>query len=289
MLLWDLNTDKVTPGQWLRGDVRTECCDVSPDGRFLVIAAENLSASRRQRNKSRVPDESLSVSWTAVCRPPYFTAIALWFMGYCQSGGGLWRSNRELSLDQIPGRWHEALTPSERITVRNLDLERSKGEYLYETRLAERGWKVVQEQVRVKEKPRRRPKPTPLAYGDPSTSFEPHVEALWSAYEALTSWKIEVPEIIEKPCRGGRIRRETPDGWERWSIVDDAGVERRIWKPDGTDIQWIDVDANGRIVFGENGCLWAWPDFPDGPPIMIADLNENQFESVETPDWAHEW
>lgn len=52
---------------------------------------------------------------------------------------------------------------------------------------------------------------------------------------------------------------------------------------------WIDLDAKGRVIYGDRGSLWAWEDFPEGKPHLIADLNENKFEPVEPPGWALEW
>ena len=48
-LLWDMELDVVTSGQWLMGKVFTKNCDVSPDGRYLVVMATNYSAAHRPR------------------------------------------------------------------------------------------------------------------------------------------------------------------------------------------------------------------------------------------------
>lgn len=49
---------------------------------------------------------------------------------------------------------------------------------------------------------------------------------------------------------------------------------------------WIDLDNAGRLVYADKGCLWAWENFPEGEPKLIADLNGNTFEEVAPPDWA---
>jgi|GEM_PF-2369079 len=49
---------------------------------------------------------------------------------------------------------------------------------------------------------------------------------------------------------------------------------------------WIDVDNSGRLVYADKGCLYAWQNFPEGRPALIADLNPNIFESIPPPDWA---
>ena len=49
---------------------------------------------------------------------------------------------------------------------------------------------------------------------------------------------------------------------------------------------WVDVDKNNRLVYGDEGCLWAWANFPEGEPTLIADLNGNTFEEIRPPEWV---
>src|SRR5688572_29305935 len=91
-LVWDLETDEITRGQWIGGHVYTRRCDISPDGKYLVAAFTNYSQSLRDRSKYKFKDEWLASGWTAISRPPYFTALALWFTGGAWNGGGLWES-----------------------------------------------------------------------------------------------------------------------------------------------------------------------------------------------------
>jgi hypothetical protein len=68
---WDRNTDTFTPGQWFHGHIYERRCDLSPDGRlFIYFAAKH---GRRDGDPDGVGE-----SWTAISRPPYFTALALW-------------------------------------------------------------------------------------------------------------------------------------------------------------------------------------------------------------------
>jgi hypothetical protein len=62
LLRWDLATDSFEAGQWLSGRIYERRCDLSPSGeRFIYFAANH-----------RPP----LGTWTAVSRPPYFTALA---------------------------------------------------------------------------------------------------------------------------------------------------------------------------------------------------------------------
>jgi len=49
---------------------------------------------------------------------------------------------------------------------------------------------------------------------------------------------------------------------------------------------WIDIDNSGRLVYADKGCLYAWKNFPEGKPTLIADLNTNKFENIPPPEWA---
>ena len=85
MLLWDLATDEITPGQWLAGRVYDPRCGVSPDGQLVVYFAGKFGTKLR--------------TFTAVSRPPYFTALALWPEGSTWGGGGFFEENRKLILE----------------------------------------------------------------------------------------------------------------------------------------------------------------------------------------------
>ncbi len=66
MIRWDLARDEFKRGQWFRGKIWVECCDISPDGELFVGL---LAKQWRWRDSFHV--------WTAVSRPPFFTALAL--------------------------------------------------------------------------------------------------------------------------------------------------------------------------------------------------------------------
>jgi hypothetical protein len=104
MLVWDLATDVVTPGQWVRAHVFFERCDVSPDGKYFVAALSDYSTTTRSRGSA---PEELRTGWTAISRPPYFSALALWFSGCSWNGGGVWNGNRRVALNNYAGAWHE--------------------------------------------------------------------------------------------------------------------------------------------------------------------------------------
>lgn len=92
LLTWDLNTDEVTSGQWLSSRVHFERCDLSPNGKLLIYFAANYKPKADWQEHS----------YTAISRPPFFTALALWFKGPTYNGGGLFESDNSVAINDLP-------------------------------------------------------------------------------------------------------------------------------------------------------------------------------------------
>lgn len=89
MIRWDLERDTFEAGQWLKGRVYEEQCDLSPRGDLLIYCAAK-------------PTGEDDGTWTAISRPPYFTALALWPLdGTWQGGGGIFLSPTQVVLSHI--------------------------------------------------------------------------------------------------------------------------------------------------------------------------------------------
>lgn len=82
MILWHRDTDRFEDGQWLKHKVYVERCDLSPDGRHFLYFAQNGHWQGETRG-----------SYTALSRPPYFTALALFPEGDTWGGGGRFLDN----------------------------------------------------------------------------------------------------------------------------------------------------------------------------------------------------
>ncbi|MEM7020525.1 MAG: hypothetical protein AAF512_24685, partial [Pseudomonadota bacterium] len=85
LLRWNLTNDSFVSGQWLKGRIYERRCDLSPSGDLLLYFAANY----------RKP----YYSWTAISRPPYLTALALWPKGDIWGGGGVMNSERWMQLN----------------------------------------------------------------------------------------------------------------------------------------------------------------------------------------------
>jgi hypothetical protein len=85
LVRWDLTDDSFEAGQWLKGRLYERRCDLSPDGDHFLYFAANYGAPLQ--------------TWTAVSRPPYFTALALWPKGDAWGGGGLMPTETHVLLN----------------------------------------------------------------------------------------------------------------------------------------------------------------------------------------------
>lgn len=116
--LWDTESDAFTRGAWFRGRIYENKCDVSPDGQLFVYAAF-------QGRKLRT---SYSDSWTAVSRPPWLHALALWPMGTTYGGGGRFVDDRRLVLRGASGAHPDHPPQGLEIVPGEAEYHRSTGE-----------------------------------------------------------------------------------------------------------------------------------------------------------------
>ena len=129
LLGWDLRTDRLREGQWLKGRIYERRCDLSPSGELLVYFAAN----------HRPPYGT----WTALSRPPWLTALALWPNGSTWGGGGLFVSDKEIELNQGPPYGEPAQGKVPRgIDVHAAKLWRGEDGPILDRRLRRDGWKL---------------------------------------------------------------------------------------------------------------------------------------------------
>ena len=137
---WNRAKDEFALGQWMRGRIYEEKCDLSPDGKYLIYFALNGRWSSETKG-----------SYTAVSRAPYLKAISLYPQGTTYGGGGLFTGPRKYWLSGWCG--HEPLRESTEVMrdssrihaggVRSIQLERDgwtqRDESLFE-KPARHGW-----------------------------------------------------------------------------------------------------------------------------------------------------
>jgi hypothetical protein len=87
LIKWNLDDDTFEIGQWLKGRVYERRCDLSPDGEMLLYFAANFPREYR--------------AYSAISRPPYFTALAIWPKSGTHLGGGLFHPGDKIALDYM--------------------------------------------------------------------------------------------------------------------------------------------------------------------------------------------
>jgi hypothetical protein len=122
-LLWDLRKDEFTLGQWMRGRIDIETCDLSPDGKHFLYSAQKY-----------VNKTSQTQYWTVVSRTPYLKAIA-YYPGGVQ--GGWFVNKRDYSVPA--GEPHPDDRESEE--VRRVESD-PPAPSLYGARLVRAGWTI---------------------------------------------------------------------------------------------------------------------------------------------------
>ena len=237
-LAWNLDTDEVVPGEWIKAGVYTRRCDVSPNGKYLVGFYSDYSPAQKARAKKLYGVEA--PCWTAVSFVRSFKPLAMWLQANSYFGGGQWIANAKLEID--PQGPKEAIPPPPDLRVKPTDGKRlGKVGLLWTERLERRGWGRIKSEGRLK------------ASG-------------WAM-----AWLKKVPSgrLLYESAR------EDDAGREAWTLFDGAGKTVRRWETEEGKPMFIDFDPRGRVVFSEGGCLWAWAGWPTGEPRLVADLNEN--------------
>src|SRR5262245_25413411 len=85
LLTWNLGTDRLAAGQGLEGRLYERRAALSPSGDLLIYFAAKYGTGMQ--------------TWTAVSRPPYLTALALWPKGDGWGGGGLFDAEHRIRLN----------------------------------------------------------------------------------------------------------------------------------------------------------------------------------------------
>ncbi len=254
LLSWDLKTDTLTPGQWFKGRIYERRCDLSPDGELLVYFAAKYQGALR--------------SWTAISRPPYLKALALWPKGDGWGGGGLFDDARTLRLNHRPGpesQLHDGFSLPKGFRVKPLGERPGWGEDdpIDTLRLIRDGWTITSQ-------------------GEVSRY----------QHTGPFSWTFDTPATIEKPVDGKGYLRLSLHGigarngaWYN-QTAQVLGDEALV---DLGRVDWADVEHNGDILFARDGCLYRWPWPRASAPVLVADLGGMIFEPCVAPGFASGW
>jgi hypothetical protein len=258
LLKWQLGSDTLEPGQWFKGRIYERRCDLSPSGAlFLYFAA-----------KHRPPFGT----WTAISKPPYLTALALWPKGNAWGGGGVLESEFAIALNHRPGEDELAagfqLRRRMRVTSFGADPGLGEDFPIYDALLSRRGWTQV----------------------DPGDAPKPK-------WNAQVVWLHKRPKVYERRTKSGhRLRmqiRGIDQKGDAWYWIDYVVQDRhRDVLLDLPRTDWADWDG-ADLVYARDGKLFrvTKKSFDSGAPApkLIADLSDLTFEAKVAPPDAAQW
>lgn len=256
LLAWRTDTDTFEEGQWLAGRVYERRCDLTPSGSHLVYFAA----------KYKTP----MATWTAVSRPPWWTAVALWPKGDAWGGGGMWDDDHILRVNHRPTQLKlgEGFAIPKRIRV-STPIREGYGEGedspIWDARLHRDGW-------------------TCTSAGE---AKERGLRAkLWMVYDPPIVWEKARPGAPKTKLRmviRGLSEREGP-----WYATD-----HEVQTPAGTHAlpgtSWADWDKNGDLLYAEGGALFRWRVGKEEKARKLVDLAGREFVARRSPGWAREW
>ena|SRR5215471_8492874 len=241
--LWRTDTDTFEHGQWIHARVFERRSDLSADGSLFITFIRTTAARLRAGQRAD--------SWIAISRPPYFTALALWFVGGTYCTGGMFPEDRAVWLGwraepdtgNLPG-WLARARTLPHIDRTNNWTDRT----VFHNRLLRDGWQRV-----------------PGA--QPETWRRHHPRRQRSLLLTERGWDARAyggPHLVEYAV-------ETTDG----------AVQAL---PGAT---WADWDHSGRMVLVKDGQLVLW----EGPDALrvLADFNAQEPQPTAAPAWALEW
>lgn len=256
LIRWDTANDTFETGQWFKGRLFERRSDLSPDGSRLIYFAANYKQPHH--------------AWTAISRPPYLTALALWPKLDTYNGGGQFVTANELILNHEP--WQRAMHPDFiKIPVRVAGYAEWRGEddSVQKPLLVRDGWKLIDrgrwESFSAKagggfaaNPPELWRKPHPAA----DLALETALVSIGRKQGAFYCWKFRV------------VPARQPEGEAAWNSWD-----------------WADWDKQGDLVYAQRGALYRQP-VRGGllePARLLADFTGMKFEEVQAPEWATFW
>lgn len=246
LLAWNTETDELTPGQWLHGRISESRSHLSPDGRHFLYRAVRYS---RWNKEHECP------VWTAISRPPFLSALALWCHDSSYVGGGYFVDHSHVLLAGSDGRPEHA----DDWVARGCPYAFSAWRFdknLWRARMVADGWVPLVAEEKTETERR-------LAAG--------HLHGGRHSF-------------VEKRRDGVVLRADDAAGnGEPTYRLEPAHV-------DLTGAEWADFDRRGRIVFSREGCVWASTRRDDTwTTQLVADLSDHAFEPVPPTPAALRW
>ena len=264
LVLWHTDTDQFDEGQWLkRKRIYERRCDLSPNGKHLIYFTANFKQPY--------------FSWTAISKPPFLTALALWPKGDCWGGGGLFKSEKEIHLNHRAAEMAVAdgfKLPS-KLKIKPLGQGSGWGEDnpIFDTRLRRDGWRMLQEGEAIQ-------------HGLGASVWVDFKPALvWSKPHAASRGRYELQMHIH-----GMHERDGP-----WYVVEHLVKDKNGSTTELGRTEWADWCHSGDLLFAQGGKLYRLG-FSEAGVLnelssarLLIDLSDRTFKPVAPPIEATQW
>jgi hypothetical protein len=212
-------------------------------------------------------------SWTAISKPPYLSALALWPKGDGWGGGGLFEGHSVL-LNHREGEMElaEGFQLPSNLPVRSFGERPGWGEDqpILGERLSRDGWRLVQE-----------PKYKENGLGAPT----------WIEMEPPEVWERVNPTIKTISLKMIISGLHETDG--AWYVVEHQLFDQQTNETFSLGkTSWADWSMSGDLLFAKQGSLFRLNSnrIPDlGEVKQLADFSENRFEAKRAPKEAIGW
>jgi hypothetical protein len=262
LLTWDRKRDSFTPGQWIKHKIYERRCDLSPDGEYLIYFAAKFKAPL--------------YSWTAISKPPWFSALALWQKNDTWGGGGLLDDKRVVTLnhraEHLEADPKQQPHPKWRI-IRD-DGWCGKGEdYPVElVRLMRDGWTIVQDGMAA------------FNAGRKAQAF-----VTYDPPEILELKNPKSKSLVLRRVRTRALIRQGKHYDETFEVAKAGHVFRRF-----AYFDWARWDHTGDLLLANAGKIWRVPHrcltdrcedvFENARELC--DLTDLKFKAETAPGWA---
>lgn len=261
LIRWNTETDELVHGQWFKGRIYERRCDLSPDGQLLIYFAA--------KNKKPM------YSWTAVSRPPYLTALALWPNGAAWGGGGMFASSTQIELNHGPGQAVLApeLSLPRALRVRPFGGQPGWGEDdpVWSMRLERDGWRQT---------------------AFPTKTKDDFGAKVWIEFSPPITWEKKNPKNPKQYSLELEILGIKERGGPWWITEHSIFAKDDVINLGRSD--WADWSHSGDLLYARDGRLFRLRckgghllDMEESEEV--ADFRTSKFEPMEAPPEARKW
>ncbi len=280
LILWLTDRDEFIRGQWLKARL-CPSIDLSPNGSLLVYSAKRYGSTER--------------CWTAISRPPFFSALVAWSVSSHFDYGGIFEAN---DIVRLFGAGPDTPTLTgyapETLKIQYGPSPRTFAEQAAAFELRSQ-WRIHAQMVRKWEKdPAARHVDIPLQSNTTPDSGSRQLPCVCVPWEPLSepirprdSEDLRSLTLVRQG--GGFEIRKLASYWSLKTVILSHQQSHSQYVLRG--INWIVVDGRDRVIFTLGGCVLACRANPQGEPVIeiLADFTSDRFESIPPPDSAMRW